>query len=387
MQQVKKKICFAAGEFPPTVGGLSKSANRIANMLAASGFEIHVVVPVQGEVSNIVVDPEPVNELLVYRVPVGNDVQNNNGIALISTIRQLDEKLHFDLFHGFFLPMAYVCCLGMNKKNRPLISSIRGMDAINWSQPKMNNLLRFVIKKTTCLTSVNTVLLDTVIQNSGLEVVSKFIKNSIELISDTVWNIDTMTSGKIGTLGKFQKNKEIETLLDSYNEVDVLLRNDLKLIGDFPNSLLKKDYLNKIKFLKLQDEVTLTGFLDKTDVVQSLSDLNVFVFTSSSEGFPNALLEAASIGLPIVVSAFEGITDYCENGKNVLIVPIGDAAATATAITSILTNRELAQRLSEGAIELAKSLTPDNEKNQWVHLYKEQLGMDLQTNYKNNQYV
>jgi len=383
----KKKICFAAGEFPPTVGGLSKSANRIANMLAAYGFEIHVIVPVQGAVSNIIVDPEHVNELLIYRVPVGNDVHNNNGTALILTIRYLDEKLNFDLFHGFFLPMAYVCCLGMNKKNRPLISSIRGNDAIIWTQPTMKNLLRVVMKKTTCLTSVNSVLLSAVLQSSGVDVVSKFIKNSIELISDTVWNIDAMTSGKIGTLGKFQKKKEIETLLDSYNKVDVLLRNNLTLIGDFPNSQLKTEYLNKIEFLKLQDEVVLTGFLDETDVIKSLSDLNVFVSTSSSEGFPNALLEAASIGVPIVVAGFDGIEEYCENDKNALIVPIGDAEATAQAITSILTNKELAQHLSNGAIDFAKSLTPDSEKNQWVHLYQEQLELHFQTNFKNKQYV
>ena len=188
----------------------------------------------------------------------------------------------------------------------------------------------------------------------------------------------------LGTLGKFQKCKEIETLLESYNKTDVLLRNNLTLIGDFPNSQLKIEYLNKIEFLKLQDEVVLTGFLDQTDVIKSLSDLNVFVSTSSSEGFPNALLEAASIGVPIVVAGFDGIEEYCENNKNALIVPIGDAEATAQAITSILSNKEMAQHLSNGAIDFAKSLSPDSEKNQWVDLYQEQLELHFQTNFQNN---
>ena len=163
-----------------------------------------------------------------------------------------------------------------------------------------------------------------------------------------------------------------------------MLRNNLTLIGDFPNSQLKIEYLNKIEFLKLQDEVVLTGFLDQTDVIKSLSDLNVFVSTSSSEGFPNALLEAASIGVPIVVAGFDGIEEYCENNKNALIVPIGDAEATAQAITSILSNKEMAQHLSNGAIDFAKSLSPDSEKNQWVDLYQEQLELHFQTNFQNN---
>ena len=204
-------------------------------------------------------------------------------------------------------------------------------------------------------------------------------KNSIELNSKEKWNIDKATSGKIGTLGKFQKCKEIDILLDSYKMIDANLRSNLALIGDFPNENLKLENNNKIEFLKLQEEVTLTGFLNEKEVVKNLIDLNVFVSTSSSEGFPNALLEAASLGVPIVVAAFEGIEDYCENGKNVLIVPIGDVKATSNAISSILKNKELAKRLSKGAIELAKTLTPEIEKEQWVHLYKDLIGNNFKT--------
>ena len=57
----KNKICFATGEFFPTVGGLSKSATRVVKMLTASGFEMHVIVPIQGIVSNLIVDPVSVS--------------------------------------------------------------------------------------------------------------------------------------------------------------------------------------------------------------------------------------------------------------------------------------------------------------------------------------
>lgn len=387
MHQYKKEICFATGEFFPTVGGLSKSATRIAEMLGASGFEMHVIVPVQGTISEFMVRPEEENGLLVYRVPVGDDVQSTNGSSLVKAIRQLDEELNFDLFHGFFLPMAYACCLGMNKNVRPLISSIRGSDAKKWTEPSMKNLLRLVIKKTSCLTSVNTALLSNVIKSSSVAVDSMFIKNSIGLQSNLKWNIDTMTQGKIGTLGKFQKCKEIDVLLESYNNVNATLRSSLTLIGDFPNKDLKTENLNKIEYLKLQGEAFLTGFLDEIEVVKNLRGLNIFVSTSSSEGFPNALLEAASLGVPIVVAGFEGIEDYCENGKNALIVPIGDVKATADAISSILMNKELAQHLSKGAIDLAKSLTPDIEKKQWVDLYQEQIGKNFKRNFLKKHHV
>lgn len=381
MQQHKYKICFAAGEFFPTIGGLSKSATRIAEMLVATGFEMHVIVPVRGSISHSMIVPEVRNGLLIYRVPVGDDVQNSNGSPLIKVIHLLDKEFNFDLFHGFFLPMAYACCLGMNKKARPLISSIRGSDAEKWTEPSMNNLLGMVLKKTSCVTSVNRVLLAKVLNSTKVDVDSMFIKNSIRLHSDIVWNFDKMTSGKIGTLGKFQQCKNIDVLLDSYLAIDTNLKSSLTLIGDFPNNHLKTEYQSKIEFLDLQEEVTLTGFLDETEVFQNLRDLNVFVSTSSSEGFPNALLEAASLGVPVVVARFEGIEDYCEHDKNALIVPVGDVKATADAISLILANKELAQRLSKGAIELAKTLTPEIEKQQWAQLHKEQIEQYSKTNF------
>lgn len=387
MLQHKNKICFAAGEFFPTVGGLSNSATRIAKMLSSSGFDIHVIVPVQGKITELMIVPEEMNGLLVYRVPVGVDVQKSNGTSLVKVIRQLDKDLNFDLFHGFFLPMAYACCLGMNKINRPLISSIRGSDAKIWATPAMKNLLKLVLKKTSCLTSVNNALLPKILKASKVDVDTKFIKNSIELKSDKKWDIQKMISGKIGTLGKFQKCKEIDVLLDSYKEIDDNLKSNLTLIGDFPNEELKLENKSKIEILKLKKEVTLTGYLNKEEVIENLVNLNVFVSTSSSEGFPNALLEAASLGVPIVVAAFEGIEDYCEDGKNVLTVPVGDVKATSDAITSILTNKELAKRLSKGAIELAKSLTPETEKQQWIYLYKNLLGNNSKTNFLKEQYV
>ena len=378
MKQQKKKVCFVSGEFFPDVGGLSKAATKISKMLLDSGFEIYVITPLASTVTKSTIIPQEMDGLLIYRVPVGKKLRNPsgnpleklNGITqLVKLIRKLDKQLNFDLFHGFYIPMAYACCLGMNKPHRPLVTSIRGSDAKQWSDPSMKNLLRLVLNKTSCLTTVNKMLLSNIMNAGGVNVNSMFIKNSIRLKTDISWNIETSTSGKIGTLGQFQKCKEIDVLLESYSKITTDMRNNLILIGNFPNESLELNYKNKVDLLKLQKEVTLTGLLNEIGVVQNLRDLNVFVSTSSSEGFPNALLEAAYLGVPIVVSNFPGIEDYCENDKNALIVPVGDVKATADAISSILSNKKLAMRLSKGAIKLAKTLTPENEKEQWVKLY------------------
>jgi glycosyltransferase involved in cell wall biosynthesis len=383
----KFKICFATGEFHPTIGGLSKSAFRIAEMLSDYGFEMHIIVPVEGDKISIINDPEMYGGLFVYRIQVGGDIKKSNGILLAKAIRQLDSKLNFDLFHGFFLSMSYACALVIKNHPRPLISSLRGSDAEFWSDPRMVNMLGVILKHTSCLTTVNNALLDVLLDKTDFVVKTKFIKNSIDLPSEPKWCSEKLKEGIIGTLGKFQMKKEIDILLDSFYEIDNNLKSKLLLIGGFPHDNLKELFNKKLEDLGIEKKTILTELVDKSVVTNYLSQLSVFVNTSSSEGFPNAVLEAASLGIPLVVASFDGVNDYCEHNKNALIVPVRDVKATTEAITSILTNRELAQKLSQGAIDLAKSLSPQTEKEQWVNLYSELIEGNLKTNSLPNNYV
>lgn len=371
MSLSKIKICFVTGEYQPTIGGLSTSATRISKMLSEAGFEMHVIVPVDGIETSKLPTPEKLGDISIYRIPTGEHLQKKLGMTLAKMIQILDNRLNFDLFHGFFLPMSYTCVFALKNRPRPLITSIRGSDAKIWADPKMSNLLNVVLKHTSCLTTVNKKLLNNLVKNSILEIDPKFIKNSVSIHSASKWTSNNLVKGKIGALGKFQQCKNINTLLESYNKLGSNIRSNLILVGDFPDHESKRIYEDKLDSLNLRDEVSLTGFLNKKEVYSQLKQLSVFVSTSSSEGFPNAMLEAASLGIPIVAANFEGLEDYCTHEKNALIVPIGDIAATARAITSILTNNELAKKLSSGALELAKSVSPDTEKQQWVKLYKD----------------
>jgi len=383
----KFKICFATGEYYPTIGGLSKSATRISNMLSNAGFEMHVVVPIEGIETHKIPKPEIENGIKVYRIPIGKDIQKSNGIHLANILRMLDAQLNFDLFHGFFLPMAFACTLTIRKKPRPLVTSIRGSDARTWSDPNMSNLFGVILRHTTHFTTVNRTLIKNLFQGRENIIPIKFIRNSIELQSHKKWEVKNLSKGIIGTLGKFQQCKEIAILLESYSRIYSDRRTQLILIGDFPSKDLKVQNQKLQTSLGLNNQVLTTGLVNRNDVVNHLSNLSVFVSTSSSEGFPNALLEAASLGIPIVVANFEGIHDYCEDGKNALIVPIGDVNATSEAISSILKNESLAIKLSLGAIELAKSLSPEIEETQWIELYKELLNGKTKTKLISNSYV
>jgi len=368
----KGRICFVAGEFVPTVGGLSKSATRIAGFLVAEGYDVHVVVPSTGKPSAALPKPERYEGMNVYRVPIGEELKQSGGIALTACIWQLDQIYHFDLFHGFFLPMAYVCLMAVKNIERPLIASIRGSDAEMWTAPDKIDIAQKILEYTTCITTVNTSLLEKVTQSISYSGKKKFIKNSIPG-SPVSWSLGAHNRGVVGTIGKFQEKKRIPELIGSYALVDAKLRKDLVLVGGCIEEKLDQQIDREIKEQGLLNDVKRSDFIPSSQVASQLQKFNCFVLTSSSEGFPNSVLEAAAVGVPMVVTEFPGVYDYLSHMENALVVPINDQRAISKAIEQVLSDDVLALRLSKGARALAVSLSPESEAREWLTLHEELL--------------
>lgn len=87
------------------------------------------------------------------------------------------------------------------------------------------------------------------------------------------------------------------------------------------------------------DDVLYLG--ERRDVLALLALSDLFVLPSyNREGVPRVLLEAGSVGLPLVTTDIPGCRDVVRDGWNGLLVPPRDAAALASAIEKLLTSRE-----------------------------------------------
>ena len=98
--------------------------------------------------------------------------------------------------------------------------------------------------------------------------------------------------------------------------------------------------------------------------------LNVYVQSSSSEGMPNAVLEAAAMGMPIVATAVGGVPEIFTHERDALLVPHGDPKSMAGAITRILEQPELATTLTNNALQLCRRHSQEAEKQAWVELHR-----------------
>jgi len=127
---------------------------------------------------------------------------------------------------------------------------------------------------------------------------------------------------------------------DGYEQVRLLM------IGDGPQRPL---ILKLTRKYNLGNNVVLLGFLPRRKVAEYLSKASIFLFPSIREGMPISLLEALSSGLPVVGTRISGVRDLVIHGYNGLLVPPKNSRALAKAISYLLENEDLRNRMSKNA--------------------------------------
>ncbi|WP_117882555.1 glycosyltransferase family 4 protein [Aureibaculum luteum] len=111
---------------------------------------------------------------------------------------------------------------------------------------------------------------------------------------------------------------------------------------------LRKKLEEQINDLNIKGQVLLPGVEKNID--KWLNKSSIFVLPSISEGFPNALLEAMSAGLPVV--SFDckvGPSDIIDDGENGYLVPEGNVHLLAEKIAFLMENATLRNSIAEKA--------------------------------------
>jgi glycosyltransferase involved in cell wall biosynthesis len=138
----------------------------------------------------------------------------------------------------------------------------------------------------------------------------------------------------VGFVGRFTRDKGIEDLLGAFTRVVVPAVGSarLLLIGDFEEG----DAVPAAVRERLRDTpgVHFAGFV--SDTAPCYRAMDVLAFPSYREGFPNAPLEAAASGLPIIGYAATGTVDAVVDGVTGTLVPVGDADALGAALRDTL---------------------------------------------------
>jgi glycosyltransferase involved in cell wall biosynthesis len=153
----------------------------------------------------------------------------------------------------------------------------------------------------------------------------------------------------IGTVALFRPRKGIEVLLKSLRELMVQgLNVRLKAVGTFETSEYEKSILNLVKELGLVDKVEWTGF--SNDVHREMEGMHVFVLPSLfGEGLPMVVIEAMSVGIPVVASRVEGIPEVINSAEVGVVIEPNDVSSLTNGLKALISGDLPAQAIAGAA--------------------------------------
>ena len=131
--------------------------------------------------------------------------------------------------------------------------------------------------------------------------------------------------------------------------------------------------------LGVMDSVRFAGFLDHAGKSREGLDADIFINTNHIDNMPVAIVEAWAMGLPVVATAVGGVPDLIEEGRTGILVGADDVDAMVQAVRRLLSDPELAERLSLSGRKRAEESSWGRVRQQWEQVFAGVLGNRLVT--------
>jgi glycosyltransferase involved in cell wall biosynthesis len=346
------KILRVAGDlYPAFVGGIAIHAHEMSKMQASVGHEVTVYTSVW--------EDEPLEEARDnYRIVRFKGVTIcRNPIAPRLLYRLLRERNAYDVIHAHsHLYSSTVFCAFMRMigssplvvTNHGLISSIAPMWLQKLYIPTIGRWIYNTADKIICYTETERdQLIDLGIHPEKISVIHNGIDT--ELFAPLT---DVTPKKQILWIGKYVPGKGVEYLLRGFQLFSSEFPDyTLLMIGRGPQ---KDDCLRMIEDLGLTEKVILRDFADNKDLPEIYQQSSLFVLPSLMEGVPRTILEAMACGVPVACTELPQLVKIVSGCG--LLFPLKDPEALAAALSTLVSDPEMAQTCGKNGRERAVSM-------------------------------
>lgn len=153
-------------------------------------------------------------------------------------------------------------------------------------------------------------------------------------------------------LGRLEKKKNVDRLAKAFNILKQKYKIPHKLILAGPAGYRFEEIERVIKSSKSGDDIVVTGYVSEEEKYKLLENTDEFVFPSLYEGFGMPILEAQSVGAPVVTSNISSLEEIV--GESALKVNPLDVEQIAESIYKVINDDKLRKNLIKQGYENAK---------------------------------
>ncbi|MHB9025619.1 MAG: glycosyltransferase family 4 protein [Armatimonadota bacterium] len=342
------RILFLTERFPPQVGGVGISAERLARGLAARGHLVHIFHLQAGGDPGVVCSGRE-GELMVHRLGTLDAMDLTLQLAG-NALAHLHDRVGFHIYHGHFAtPAGYLAAFYARKHGGKSFVSARGNDVDRGMfAPEQFPFLRWTLEHADGIGCVSRELVEKCAVLSGREDI-RYHPNSVDAVfyhpepanaalREALGITDEAVLGFIGEL-RFKKGTHF--LLEALRQVREKKPAKLLLVGGMRGE--DRAYLRRYlrRFPDLRSDIHLVDYVHDREQLRAYYNLmDVVLSPSLWDGMPNSVLEAMACGRVVLASDVGGIRDVITHGQTGLLIGVHELA-----------------RLGEGCLEILKAGT------------------------------
>lgn len=271
----------------------------------------------------------------------------------LQSLIRLIRRERVDLIQSHLLGSNVYCALAGLITHTPVVASFHGavdigiderLQALKFHALNMgansivavsNNLRENIVRRTALRSNRTTVVYN------GINSASFTLPASTALRNRMGWHADDII---IGSLGNIRTAKAYDVLLRAAALLKNRKINFRFIIAGQGQGELYDNLLQMKDELGLANSVFFLGFQD--DPAEFLSNLDLFLLSSTSEGFSIATIQAMAAGLPVIVTRSGGPEEIVSHAETGWLVPPGSADAIAHAILKLSADHALRAELA-----------------------------------------
>jgi phosphatidylinositol alpha-mannosyltransferase len=343
-------------------GGVQQQVLGLARSLRAKGHEVRVLGPCGG--------PPPD----AFVTPLGNSLPTavNGSIAPLApdasaalrTIRALNDEA-FDVVHVHEPLVPGPSLTALLVKMAPVVATFHSAGE-SAAYRTFSRQLKWVASRIDIRVAVS---------KDAVELAQRYIGGEYEVLFNGIELGDYSTSSTsprenaIFFIGRHEERKGLSNLLETLAQLPPDVR--LWIASDGPQTAELK-----IRFGS-DSRIEWLGRISDSEKISRMSRASVFCAPSlHGESFGVVLLEAMAAGTPVVASNLDGYRNVATDDETALLVEIGNVASLASALTRVLTEPQLATRLTTNGREHAQRFSMDALADRYIEMYERALHME-----------